>query len=106
MFSVKNTLPLRLKGRVVHGKKIGSTQLGIPTANIEQTEVVCEKIAGILNGVYSGRVLLKGAEYPAAISVGFNPTFGNIERSVVKACLIVRKFIFCMTSIVCSMKKS
>lgn len=67
-----------MKGHVIHGKKIGSTQLGIPTANLEHSEKVNSEINQILNGVYCGRVRIGGKEYLGAISIGYNPTFEEV----------------------------
>ena len=60
--------------------------LGVPTANLRWTpgRVVPAP------GVYAGYGVLGPGEerYPAAISVGGNPTFGDVEGTVVEAYLI------------------
>jgi len=67
----------RIKGRIVHGMRIGS-RLGFPTANIDPTDdVLIPK-----NGIYVVRVRLgdsPGAALPAegVASVGTRPTFDN-----------------------------
>lgn len=69
--------PHVVRGEVVHGAKRGR-QLGYPTANLESEEI------GVipLDGVYAGW-LVDGAErYPAAISVGTNPQFQGVHRTV------------------------
>jgi riboflavin kinase/FMN adenylyltransferase len=74
-----------LDGTVVRGFARGRA-LGVPTANLRWTpgRVVPAP------GVYAGfGVLGPGEErYPAAISVGGNPTFGDVEGTVVEAYLI------------------
>jgi riboflavin kinase/FMN adenylyltransferase len=65
---------------VVEGDKRGRA-LGFPTANVPATEVA----AVPADGVYAGwlRRLDTGERFPAAISVGTNPTFdGKRERRV------------------------
>ena len=65
-------------GQIVHGDARGDALLGIPTANLGS------EIDGILpgDGIYAGWVKLSSNEkhYPAAISIGTNPTFGEVER--------------------------
>ena len=75
--------PHRVEGVVVRGQQRGRT-LGFPTANLETlpyTAIPADSIyAGWLASLGTG-----GAEaerWPAAISVGTNPTFGDQERSV------------------------
>ncbi|MCQ9351595.1 bifunctional riboflavin kinase/FAD synthetase [Corynebacterium sp. 153RC1] len=76
-------------GQVVRGAGRGGRELGYPTANLyfPDTQALPE------DGVYAGwfRVIsqapidgdmLHGQNYPAAISVGHNPTFGDERRSV------------------------
>jgi riboflavin kinase/FMN adenylyltransferase len=74
-----------LDGTVVRGFARGRA-LGVPTANLRWTpgRVVPAP------GVYAGfGVLGPGEErYPAAISVGRNPTFSDVEGTVVEAYLI------------------
>jgi riboflavin kinase/FMN adenylyltransferase len=75
--------PHRVEGIVVRGHQRGRA-LGFPTANLESPE----HTAIPADGVYAGWLLtldLDGAEterWPAAISVGTNPTFGVGERTV------------------------
>jgi riboflavin kinase/FMN adenylyltransferase len=63
--------PHRVTGIVVHGAARGRT-LGFPTANVEsvRTLLPCE-------GIYAGRAWTDGRGWPAAISLGPNPTFGE-----------------------------
>jgi riboflavin kinase/FMN adenylyltransferase len=72
--------PPAVRGVVVHGAHRGR-RLGYPTANLAQES------DGMIpaDGVYAGRLIDHGrgrAEYPAAISVGSNPTFAGARRTV------------------------
>lgn len=78
-----------VEGEVVHGNGRGGRELGFPTANM----YFPEHVAIPADGVYAGWFLLTDDEpvdgdmephtaYPAAISVGTNPTFGDERRSV------------------------
>ncbi|MEV5002886.1 bifunctional riboflavin kinase/FAD synthetase [Nocardioides sp. LML1-1-1.1] len=75
--------PFTTRGVVVEGDKRGR-ELGYPTANVP----VRPGAAAPADGVYAGRLTVldgpdAGATYPAAISVGTNPTFaGERERRV------------------------
>lgn len=72
--------PFVVRGIVVRGEQRGR-ELGFPTANVPTHEVT----AAPADGVYAGwlRRLDTGERYPAAISVGTNPTFdGERERRV------------------------
>jgi riboflavin kinase/FMN adenylyltransferase len=75
--------PHRVEGVVIRGHQRGRA-LGIPTANLQAVP----HTAIPADGVYAGRLITLdpgGAErerWPAAISVGTNPTFGDQERSV------------------------
>ena len=69
--------PVRLYGKIAHGNQIAGSLLKAPTANME---VSC----GVLppDGVYSGRVKLNDILYPAAVNIGFSPTFQGRKRRV------------------------
>lgn len=65
-------------GEVVHGEARGR-ELGFPTANLSQQS------EGMVpaDGVYAGWVTdWEGTQWPAAISVGTNPTFDGVKRVV------------------------
>jgi riboflavin kinase/FMN adenylyltransferase len=74
--------PFTLHGRVVKGAQRGR-QLGYPTANVP---VDSSRTAVPADGVYAGRLRrLDEADaplWPAAISVGTNPTFHETDRRV------------------------
>ena len=70
--------PHRMRGEVVHGAARGR-ELGYPTANLSTSA------AGLVpaDGIYAGWLLDEaGARWPAAISVGSNPTFEGVQRQV------------------------
>lgn len=75
-----------LAGEVVHGFARGR-ELGFPTANLETD------VQGMIpaDGVYAGWVHdAHGGVWPAAISIGSNPTFEDVSR-VVEAHVIDRR---------------
>ncbi|MBB2996158.1 bifunctional riboflavin kinase/FAD synthetase [Paeniglutamicibacter cryotolerans] len=70
--------PHRMRGEVVHGAARGR-ELGFPTANLETAA------SGIIpaDGVYAGWLVDEAeVRWPAAISVGSNPTFEGVSRQV------------------------
>lgn len=69
--------PHEVSGRVVQGQKRGRG-LGFPTANLSH-----HRLAAVpADGVYAGEAVVDGRHYPAAISVGSNPTFEGSEQTV------------------------
>jgi riboflavin kinase/FMN adenylyltransferase len=68
--------PYALDGEVVPGDARGRT-IGVPTANLQ-----CADQLVPADGVYAGRCTIDGACYPAAISIGTNPTFYGSRRQV------------------------
>ncbi|WP_139981287.1 bifunctional riboflavin kinase/FAD synthetase [Nocardioides litoris] len=71
--------PFAVRGEVVRGDQRGR-ELGYPTANL----LADGEWAVPADGVYAGRLrrLDSGEDFPAAISVGTNPTFDGQERRV------------------------
>lgn len=74
--------PHRVEGEVVLGDQRGRT-MGYPTANLATTTLAA--VPG--DGVYAGRLVVApytptARAWPAAVSVGTNPTFGGEERRV------------------------
>ena len=76
-------------GEVVRGAGRGGRELGFPTANLYFSDLV----ALPQDAVYAGWLMVisqapidgdmkQGVRYPAAISVGHNPTFGDKRRSL------------------------
>ena len=67
--------PYEIRATVVEGDRRGR-DLGIPTANLEHGEMMLPA-----DGIYAGHAWLPdGSEYPAAVSVGTKPTFGEHPR--------------------------
>ncbi|MDJ0349402.1 bifunctional riboflavin kinase/FAD synthetase [Cryobacterium sp. PH29-G1] len=69
-----------VRGLVVHGAARGR-ELGFPTANLSADS------EGLIpaDGVYAGWLTDAGRRYPAAISVGNNPTFDGVAQKQVEA---------------------
>jgi riboflavin kinase/FMN adenylyltransferase len=68
--------PYAVAGRVVHGVHRGR-RLGFPTANLRVRRLQVPP-----NGVYAVRVRMGANWYDGVANLGFNPTFGNSERSL------------------------
>ncbi|WP_430593377.1 bifunctional riboflavin kinase/FAD synthetase [Humidisolicoccus flavus] len=70
-------------GRVVHGEKRGR-ELGMPTANLSADS------SGFVpaDGVYAAWASVGDQVYPAAVSIGVNPTFDDVQRRTVEAHLL------------------
>ncbi len=75
-----------VSGIVVHGAKRGR-ELGFPTANLTPES------EGLIpaDGVYAGWLTDAGTRYPAAISVGNNPTFEGVPTKQVEAYVLDRE---------------
>ncbi|MEY3008519.1 MAG: hypothetical protein RL464_184 [Actinomycetota bacterium] len=74
------TRPHQLVGPVIHGEKRGR-QIGYPTANIQ----VSENATIPSDGVYAGWLSVETHRWPAAISIGTNPTFDGLRGRQVEA---------------------
>lgn len=72
-----------LRSTVVHGLQRGRT-LGYPTANL------APDVEGFIptDGVYAAMVAVGGIRYPAAVSIGNNPTFDGVPDKQVEAHLL------------------
>jgi riboflavin kinase/FMN adenylyltransferase len=68
--------PYALQGPVIPGHQRGRT-IGAPTANLR-----CDRQLIPADGVYAGRCLVNGINYPAAVSIGTLPTFGEYDRQI------------------------
>jgi len=73
--------PYSLQGVVIKGFQRGRT-IGVPTANLDCGEQLLPA-----EGVYVGKCSVNGTQYPAAISIGKLPTFGD-DRLQIEAHLI------------------
>lgn len=63
--------PYRIRGTVQHGAERGRT-LGFPTANLGDVPNLIPA-----HGVYAGVSHIEGCTFPAAVSIGPNPTFAD-----------------------------
>jgi riboflavin kinase/FMN adenylyltransferase len=68
--------PYRIHGRVVRGAQRGA-KLGFPTANLGGIDTLLPR-----EGIYAGRSLVDGRAWPAAMSLGPNPTFDEADLKV------------------------
>ena len=59
-----------LSGKVVRGKNIGKTTLGIPTANIEPEKELYPR-----SGIFAVKVIIGGNYAQGVMNIGANPTF-------------------------------
>lgn len=109
--TIRNMLPLRMTSTVVRGFGRGSSDLGIPTANLDRTAIKVYKAAtantpaagsttvettqtmkfdDLPCGIYWGfcRIGKRSTEgdgatvYKTAVSIGFNPTYNNKEKTI------------------------
>jgi riboflavin kinase/FMN adenylyltransferase len=69
-----------LRGPVVHGEKRGR-EIGYPTANLGLTPLATVPA----DGVYAGWLSVGENRWPAAISIGTNPTFPGVRGRQVEA---------------------
>jgi riboflavin kinase/FMN adenylyltransferase len=69
--------PHRIEGVVVRGDQRGR-DLGFPTANL----MCAPHVAIPADGVYAAWLHQRGKPYPAAVSIGTNPTFAGREHRV------------------------
>ncbi|MBR2345863.1 MAG: adenylyltransferase/cytidyltransferase family protein [Lentisphaeria bacterium] len=68
---------LTLTGVVEHGFAIAGTKLSAPTANLQ-----CRYGVVPPDGVYAGSAGVDGQNYPAAVNIGFAPTFNGLQRRI------------------------
>jgi riboflavin kinase / FMN adenylyltransferase len=73
--------PHRVEGVIARGARRGRS-LGFPTANLETLPHAAIPADGIYAGWLVGLDPDAGQRWPAAISVGTNPTFGGRDRTV------------------------
>ncbi|SRR6056297_148555 len=66
--------PYFINGKVISGDKRGRT-VGFPTANLDKQDF---KVMPP-DGVYACAAIFNGNIYPAAVNIGFNPTFLNVS---------------------------
>ncbi len=89
--------PIELTSEIVHGFGRGGKKLGIPTANLDMTPEIQEKLADFVSGVYYGLAefmpspqvektneeLELSKKHPMVMSIGFNPYFNNKYKTAV-----------------------
>mmetsp|Transcript_35166 Transcript_35166/g.76997 ORF Transcript_35166/g.76997 Transcript_35166/m.76997 type:complete len:254 (+) Transcript_35166:238-999(+) len=93
-------LPLRFISKVIPGFGRGSKDLGIPTANLSKDDARCTtSVDSLLTGIYWGYARIGEADgngtgtssvsngglghtYVTAVSIGYNPTYGNEEKTI------------------------
>lgn len=95
--TIKNMLPLRMTSIVVRGFGRGSTDLGIPTANLDRLAIkLCNVGSKTLTfddlpcGIYWGFCRIGDSKeagdgdtvYKTAVSIGYNPTYKNKEKTI------------------------
>ena len=68
--------PFEICGTVVEGMRRGR-EMNYPTANVDPGRQI---VPG--DGVYAGTAIVDQREYPAAISIGDQPTFGDASRTI------------------------
>lgn len=99
----EEVLPIRMVSSVVRGFGRGSSDLGIPTANLDlsalkvstaQKNTSNVSFDDLPTGIYWGFCRIgerdthdngnatRGIVFPAAISLGYNPTYGNDTKTV------------------------
>lgn len=95
--TVEGTIPfvehpesvIRIRGTVVKGFGRGSSELGIPTANVD-TMAVARVLPGATTGIFYGWASLPGkypgTVYATALSIGWNPFFKSGDDDVGKTC--------------------
>ena len=70
------TRPYRVRGMVTHGAARGA-KIGFPTANLEAIDTLLPA-----NGVYAARAFSPAGNWPAAVNIGPNPTFGEQAQKI------------------------
>jgi len=87
----EGTLPLRLTSVVVKGYGRGSTDLGIPTANLSRDDIrfnlggANASFDDLPTGIYWGFCRVGETNptvYKTACSIGYNPYYGNQRKTV------------------------
>jgi riboflavin kinase/FMN adenylyltransferase len=74
-----------LSGEVIHGEARGR-KIGYPTANLKAARNICIPA----DGVYAGWLSIPDDRWPAAISIGTNPTFPGERGRQVEAYVLDR----------------
>ena len=101
--SVSDQLPIRFISICTKGYGRGSRELGIPTANVSKDDADCtmsvDSVDSLPTGIYFGYARIGdysgdfsessittegslGKTFVAAVSIGYNPTYGNEEKTI------------------------
>jgi len=86
--TVVSKLPIRMISTVVRGYGRGSSELGIPTANLDQSEGQYRSthpFDDVPTGIYWGFARIGEDDpttYTTACSIGYNPTYGNEKKTI------------------------
>jgi len=99
-FSFSDQLPIRFISKCCKGFGRGSKDLGIPTANVSKDDVSCTiSVDSLPTGIYWGYARIGdneassapspdategslGRTFITAVSIGYNPTYGNEEKTI------------------------
>jgi len=79
------SLPFRITSKIVRGFGRGSKDLGIATANMDRAGLTQQQFADLPTGIYFGFASIEKEPavcYNAAISIGYNPTYNNKEKTI------------------------
>ena len=99
---VSDQLPIRFISKCCKGFGRGSKDLGIPTANVSKEDAVCTmSVDSLPTGIYWGYARIGDGEdassssdgsataegslgrtFITAVSIGYNPTYGNEEKTI------------------------
>lgn len=100
--AVSDQLPIRFISKCCKGFGRGSKDLGIPTANVSKEDAVCTmSVDSLPTGIYWGYARIGDGEdassssdgsataegslgrtFITAVSIGYNPTYGNEEKTI------------------------
>lgn len=98
--AVADQLPIRFISKCCKGFGRGSKELGIPTANVSKEDAICTmSVDSLPTGIYWGYARIGdgddapsssdgstegnlGRTFITAVSIGYNPTYGNEEKTI------------------------
>ena len=72
---------IEMRGPVVKGFGRGSTQLGIPTANLDIVPLK-HQVDSLAPGIYLGFASIRGETHKMVMSIGWNPYFDNSKKTI------------------------
>lgn len=77
------TRPYTMSGTVIHGQAKGH-KIGFPTANI----ALSGNYIATKQGVYIGKIKVRGKLYQTMVNIGYNPTFNLRDRISIEAYIL------------------